>query len=322
MMLPGSMSGHAFETVRSSARGSSSAAPESIDVGGGRIPSASEAAARPPPRAPRPRSAARRRAAGRARRSSIRANDRRRPRRRRRPAARPGRPAPAPASAGSRCVSRTSPSRTSNTVEMPVVVSSSSPSSPRKTFARTPRRARTSAMSGSMRSSEHPDDLRERPRRVRERTEEVEDRGHAELAPHRRGVRRPPDGTRGANMKPMPASARHRCTPPGVEVDLDAERLEHVGRAAVATRRRGCRVWPPGTPAPATTIAATVEMLNVPLRSPPVPQVSTTGVPGCDGARESERRRGETLQLVDGLALGAERHQEPADLARATPRRS
>ena len=38
-----------------------------------------------------------------------------------------------------------------------------------------------------------------------------------------------------------------------------------------------------GTPAPATTSAATVEMLNVPLRSPPVPQVSTTGTGGATG---------------------------------------
>ncbi len=38
-----------------------------------------------------------------------------------------------------------------------------------------------------------------------------------------------------------------------------------------------------GTPAPATTIAAIVEMLNVPLRSPPVPHVSTTGVPASTG---------------------------------------
>ena len=33
------------------------------------------------------------------------------------------------------------------------------------------------------------------------------------------------------------------------------------------------------TPAPATTNAATVEILKVPLRSPPVPQVSSSGAP-------------------------------------------
>ena len=71
-----------------------------------------------------------------------------------------------------------------------------------------------------------------------------------------------------------------------------------------------------GTPAPATTMAATVEMLNVPLRSPPVPQVSTTGAGACDGVRELEGGAREPLELVGGLALRAQRHQEPADLRR------
>ena len=61
-----------------------------------------------------------------------------------------------------------------------------------------------------------------------------------------------------------------------VQVDPDAERLEQIGRAAIDDAARlPCLAT--GTPAPATTIAATVEMLNVPLRSPPVPHVSTTG---------------------------------------------
>ena len=41
-------------------------------------------------------------------------------------------------------------------------------------------------------------------------------------------------------------------------------------------------------PAPAATIAATVEMLNVPRPSPPVPQVSTTSRPSvCSGVTRS-----------------------------------
>ena len=57
-------------------------------------------------------------------------------------------------------------------------------------------------------------------------------------------------------------------------VDRDAERLEHVGRAATATTARGCRAWRPRAAAAATTIAASVETLTVPAPSPPVPQVS------------------------------------------------
>ena len=46
-----------------------------------------------------------------------------------------------------------------------------------------------------------------------------------------------------------------------------------------------------GTPAPATTIADRVEMLNVPLRSPPVPQVSSTGAGGETGFANSSAVR-------------------------------
>ena len=99
-----------------------------------------------------------------------------------------------PSSCGSRCPSRTSPSRTSRTVDRPFVVSSSRPSSPRNSIARTPRRARTSPISGSMRGVGDADHLRERAGRVRERAEEVEDGRDAELAADRAGVAQRRDG--------------------------------------------------------------------------------------------------------------------------------
>jgi len=55
--------------------------------------------------------------------------------------------------------------------------------------------------------------------------------------------------------------------------DVDAKGLEDIGAAAAAGG--GADVLEAtGMPAPAATSAAAVEMLNVPARSPPVPQVS------------------------------------------------
>ncbi|MFN7916955.1 MAG: hypothetical protein U0Q55_16550 [Vicinamibacterales bacterium] len=80
----------------------------------------------------------------------------------------------------------------------------------------------------------------------------------------------------GAKKKPMPASARHRSTTGGAAETFTPstsntsalpERLETERLPCFATR----------TPAAASTIAEQVEMLNVPDRSPPVPQVSNTG---------------------------------------------
>ena len=57
--------------------------------------------------------------------------------------------------------------------------------------------------------------------------------------------------------------------------DLDAERFEDVG-AAGAARDERLPCLATRTPQAATTSAAHDEMLNVPARSPPVPQVSNT----------------------------------------------
>ena len=100
-----------------------------------------------------------------------------------------------------------------------------------------------------------------------------------------------------------------------VEVDLDAERLEHVGRAAV---RRGRAVAVFGHRDPRAGHDDRRDRGDVERVAPVA--AGAAGVDDrrarVDGTREAERRRGETLQLVDGLALGTERHQEAADLPR------
>src|SRR5215467_14375257 len=77
----------------------------------------------------------------------------------------------------------------------------------------------------------------------------------------------------GANMKPRPQASMQRAmvsgahsilTPSAVSTSAEPERDEIERLPCLAT----------GTPAPATTKAAQVEMLYVPLASPPVPQVS------------------------------------------------
>ena len=80
----------------------------------------------------------------------------------------------------------------------------------------------------------------------------------------------------GANRNAMPASARHRSTPPASRsmVTPSASSTSAEPQCELAAR---LPCFATGTPAPATTIALTVEMLNVPLRSPPVPTTSTTG---------------------------------------------
>ena len=67
-------------------------------------------------------------------------------------------------------------------------------------------------------------------------------------------------------------------------------------------------------PAPAAIRAAVVETLNV-LRPPPVPAVSSRSSRSTRHVRgERAHRAREPGQLVDGLALGAQRDQEARDL--------
>src|SRR5436190_8654398 len=80
----------------------------------------------------------------------------------------------------------------------------------------------------------------------------------------------------GANMNPMPASRRHLDTPSESSATFTPSASK---RSADPHRDDAARLPCLATtaPAPAATIAAIVDTLIVPARSPPVPHVSTTG---------------------------------------------
>ena len=118
---------------------------------------------------------------------------------------------------GRRVASATSPSCTRHTVEVVVVVSSSSPSSPRNTQASTPRPAKHAGH-----HRRHPrvgaaDRLGGRPGRVGQRAEEVEGGADAELAPRHGGV-------------------PHRRVEGGGEAEGDAGLVGHARRPGPAGR--------------------------------------------------------------------------------------
>ena len=71
-----------------------------------------------------------------------------------------------------------------------------------------------------------------------------------------------------------------------------------------------------GTPAAATTSAAVVEMLNVPLPSPPVPTTSIAPSGASTANDALAHRRREAGQLVDGLAAHPETHEQRGELGR------
>ena len=71
-----------------------------------------------------------------------------------------------------------------------------------------------------------------------------------------------------------------------------------------------------GTPQPATTSAAAVEMLKVPAPSPPVPTVSMAPGGRVDRQRLGAHGARGAGDLGDGLAAHAQRHEEAAHLRR------
>ena len=177
------------------------------------------------------------------------------------------------------------PSVSSCTVLVVVVVSSSRPSSPENTIARSVPSSRSAPEHARRhRRVGHAHCLPPHPRRVRERAEEVEGGGHADLGagraeePHRRVVPRreaepdtglldaPRDARRDRASIATPSSSSTSADPP-------------------ATTRRGCRASRRARPHRPRSSAAMVETLTVPERSPPVPHVSiapsgtSTGVP-------------------------------------------
>src|SRR3954451_13235517 len=183
-------------------------------------------------------------------------------------------PPPSPTRAGSRTNCSTRPSVTAQTCEVVVVVSSSSPSSPRKTHASAPRLAKTPAISGAIRRSAQPIACAA---------------GLAGWAsgPRKLKVVAPPSSRRAtaacrsagwnaaAKQKVIPASSPILAT-------AGAGRSRRIPRASSTSadpafedaERFPCLTT--GAPAPAATIAAIVEMFTDMDRSPPVPTTSST----------------------------------------------
>ena len=156
-----------------------------------------------------------------------------------------------------------------------MVVSSSRPSWPRKTLALILRRARTSATSGSIRRSDTPTTWAcgragfvRGPRKLNAVGTRSSRRTGAACAA--------PGWKTGANMKAIPASVRHRSTP---SAPRSIRTPSASSRSADPQCEEAARLPCLATtaPAPAATMAASVEMLKVSERSPPVPHVSTTG---------------------------------------------
>ena len=82
-------------------------------------------------------------------------------------------------------------------------------------------------------------------------------------------------------QRATPSGPRSMTTPSSSSTSADPHADDAARLPCLATR----------TPAPATTSAATVEMLNVCERSPPVPQVSTSGPAAASGCDRRPARR-------------------------------
>ena len=119
----------------------------------------------------------------------------------------------------------------------------------------------------------------------------------------------------GAKRKAIPICSRQAADLPVVQFPRSRHSFHHVGGAAL----RGDRA--PRLPCFATRTRATkavaVEMLKVPLASPPVPQVSTRAsrpasrtalVRSSSGVPEAAL--GESYNFFDGLALHVQRYEQ------------
>ena len=162
------------------------------------------------------------------------------------------------------------------------------------------------------------DQLTPHPARVGHRPEQVEHGRDADLAPAGRGEpeRRVVRRCQAEADAGLLDAAQHAL---GRQLDRDAQRLEHVGRAALRRRRAGA-VLAHGTPAPAVTMAAIVLTLIEWLRSPPVPTMSIGRGPQLVAQRH-ERGGGEhgveqAGELLGCLALGPQRDDEADQLGR------
>ena len=116
------------------------------------------------------------------------------------------------------------------------------------------------------------------------------------------------------NAKPMRRAARRRPTPRRGRSGCRAHRGRRPSPAFEVIARLPCLAT--GTPAAAATSAAVVEMLNVPLPSPPVPTTSIAPSGASTRTTRSRIARGEAGQLVDGLAAHPQAHQQGRQLGR------
>ncbi len=197
------------------------------------------------------------------------------------------------------------PSCTRQTREVVVVVSSSNPSSPRKTQASTPRPAKTPAITGACRGSAQP----------------------IACAPARAGL---VSGPSRLNVVPMPSSRRATaaCRIAGWKVAAK-QKVMPASSATSATRAgvRSSRIpscsstsaepdfdeadrlpcLTTRAPAPAATIAAIVEMLTDIDRSPPVPTTSSRrpGIESGVATAYIASTRPRTSSVVSPLARSA-----------------
>src|SRR5262245_9061876 len=179
------------------------------------------------------------------------------------------------------------------------------PSPPRTTNARVPRADSTPATTGSIRASATPTTCPagragfvRGPRKLNTVGMPISLRGTAAWAIA--------GWKTGANMNAMPHSRRHRATPSGGSATLTPSASS---RSADPHREDAARLpcFATTAPAPEATTAAIVETLIVPARSPPVPQVSTTG-PGastCGASASIVRARPETSSGVSPFARNA-----------------
>ncbi len=178
-----------------------------------------------------------------------------------------------PTSRGSKVSSVTRPSRTTQTRDVAVVVSSSRPSSPRKTREEWPRSAKTPAMIGAIRASATPiawaltrAGLVSGPRKLN--TVRMPSWPRADATCRRAGWNFT------AKQKVMPASSATSATRLGVSSRLTPS-FSSTSEAPDAEEAARLPCLTTFAPVPATTIADMVEMLTVLAPSPPVPTMST-----------------------------------------------
>ena len=202
---------------------------------------------------------------------------------------------------------------TSTTVVVPAVLISSSPSSLETTSAfSAPRRASAPAIVSRNAGSETPMTWRAAPAGLVSGPRKLKIVRTASSL--RTGITwRVAPWCAGANMKPKPASSMQRRDRVGGEVDAHAERLEQVGRAGQPGGRAVAVLGHRAARAGGDQRGGGGDVEG---RAPAAGAGGVDQVVALGGHRRGEppHRRGEADELVDRLALGAQRDQHRGDL--------